>query len=67
MIMSAYLLVLGIGVLLLLLPMAKQGPGGANLMQAAFTSTSVVCVTGLAVVDTATFWSGFGHGDLRAV
>jgi trk system potassium uptake protein TrkH len=27
-----------------------------------FTSTSAVCVTGLAVEDTATYWSGFGQG-----
>ncbi|MDQ1305268.1 MAG: trk/ktr system potassium uptake protein [Actinomycetota bacterium] len=57
----AYLIVLAIGTVLLLLPIARSGAGGATLLQAAFTSTSVVCVTGLAVVDTATYWSGFGH------
>ena len=39
----------------------KAGPGGASLMQALFTSTSAVCVTGLTVVDTGTYWSGFGQ------
>ncbi len=60
-VVAAYLALLVIGTALLLLPISRAGPGGASLMQAAFTATSVVCVTGLAVVDTATYWSGFGH------
>jgi potassium uptake TrkH family protein len=31
------------------------------LLEALFTSTSAVCVTGLVVVDTPVFWSGFGQ------
>jgi Trk-type K+ transport system membrane component len=58
---SAYAVLLGIGTLLLLLPISKRGEGGATLLEAAFTATSVVCVTGLSVVDTATFWTGFGQ------
>ncbi|GAA2258814.1 potassium transporter Trk [Streptomyces ruber] len=46
---------------LLMLPVAKAGPGGAGALEALFTSTSAVCVTGLAVVDTAGYWSGFGQ------
>ncbi|MFE5208423.1 TrkH family potassium uptake protein [Streptomyces sp. NPDC056600] len=46
---------------LLMLPAAKAGPGGAGLLEALFTATSTVCVTGLVVVDTASYWSGFGH------
>lgn len=61
MVMAAYLVVLLIGIVLLALPIAKVGDGGATLLEAAFTATSVVCVTGLAVVDTATYWTGFGH------
>ena len=34
---------------------------GANLVDALFTATSAVCVTGLVVVDTATYWSPFGQ------
>ena len=30
-------------------------------MEALFTSTSAVCVTGLTVVDTPTYWTGFGQ------
>ncbi|HEU4807402.1 MAG TPA: potassium transporter TrkG, partial [Homoserinimonas sp.] len=50
-----------IGTVLLLLPMARTGPGGATLIEALFTATSAVCVTGLTVVDTATFWTPFGR------
>lgn len=52
---------IAVGTLLLLLPMARTGPGGASLLEAFFTSTSAVCVTGLAIVDTPTYWSGFGE------
>lgn len=52
---------MAIGTLLLLLPICKRGEGGATLLEAAFTATSVVCVTGLSVVDTETFWTGFGQ------
>jgi trk system potassium uptake protein TrkH len=30
-------------------------------MTALFSATSAVCVTGLVVVDTPTYWSGFGQ------
>ncbi|MFG2311447.1 TrkH family potassium uptake protein [Streptomyces sp. NPDC048566] len=46
---------------LLMLPMAKVGPGGAGVLEALFTSTSAVCVTGLTVVDTPEYWTGFGQ------
>jgi trk system potassium uptake protein len=49
------------GTLLLLLPYARAGPGGAPLHVATFTATSAVCVTGLTVVDTATYWSTLGQ------
>jgi potassium uptake TrkH family protein len=49
------------GTALLLLPAATAGPGSAPLRVATFTATSAVCVTGLTVTDTATYWSGFGQ------
>nr|WP_228484857.1 potassium transporter TrkG [Microbacterium cremeum] len=49
------------GTVLLMLPIAKAGPGGASFVEALFTATSAVCVTGLVVVDTPTYWSGFGQ------
>ncbi|WP_328591636.1 TrkH family potassium uptake protein [Occultella glacieicola] len=63
-----------VGTLLLMLPIAvvaeppagtlpaDVGPwGGAPVLAALFTATSAVCVTGLVVVDTATYWSPFGQ------
>jgi trk system potassium uptake protein TrkH len=49
------------GSLLLMLPFATRDGGGASFLDALFTSTSAVCVTGLVVRDTVTYWSGFGQ------
>jgi len=50
------------GTALLMLPIAKVGPGGATFLEALFTATSAVCVTGHIIVDTPVFWTPFGHG-----
>ncbi|MGL4796862.1 MAG: potassium transporter TrkG, partial [Paraclostridium sp.] len=50
-----------IGALLLSLPIATQTGESIDFLDALFTSTSAVCVTGLIVVDTATYWSFFGQ------
>lgn len=50
-----------IGSLLLMLPCATRGEGGASFFDSLFTATSAVCVTGLVVQDTATYWSNFGQ------
>ena len=50
-----------IGTLLLMLPFATNSGNSASFWDALFTSTSAVCVTGLIVQDTATYWSGFGQ------
>jgi trk system potassium uptake protein len=47
------------GTLLLLLPNATHT--GIGLTDALFTSTSAVCVTGLTVVDTGTYFTFFGQ------
>jgi potassium uptake TrkH family protein len=57
----AFLLAIFVGTLLLMIPYARAGPGGAPLLTALFTATSAVCVTGLAVVDTGTYWSPLGQ------
>ncbi len=49
------------GTALLALPVSVEGPGAAPLLTALFTSMSAVCVTGLIVVDTPTYWSTFGE------
>lgn len=50
-----------VGTVLLLLPFATEEGGRASFVTALFTSTSAVCVTGLIVVDTPTYWSGYGE------
>ena len=57
----AFLAVITVGTLLLLLPWAHAGEGSATLVAAAFTAVSATCVTGLTAVDTATYWTTFGH------
>lgn len=49
------------GTLLLMLPFASVEPGSASFIDAFFTATSAVCVTGLIVKDTATYWTFFGQ------
>ena len=56
-----------IGTMLLALPISRAGPGGASFLEAAFTSTSAVCVTGLTVVDTPMYWSAFGEAVILAL
>ncbi|MDT0342917.1 TrkH family potassium uptake protein [Streptomyces litchfieldiae] len=56
-----------IGTTLLALPVATTDGTSAPLLTALFTATSAVCVTGLVVVDTGTYWSGFGEGVILAL
>ncbi|MBO7711266.1 MAG: potassium transporter TrkH [Lachnospiraceae bacterium] len=51
-------IILGTG--LLMLPVSRAGSGSADPLTALFTATTSVCVTGLVVVDTFSYWSGFG-------
>lgn len=60
-IILGFLSVILAGTLLLMLPISTVGPGGAPVQDALFTATSAVCVTGLVVHDTATYWSFFGQ------
>lgn len=60
-VVTGFLIAITVGTGLLLLPISTAGPGGANFLQALFTATSSVCVTGLIVVDTPVFWSPFGQ------
>lgn len=59
--------VVAVGTVLLMLPLAAEDGGVTSLLTALFTSTSAVCVTGLAVVDTGMYWSGFGEGVILAL
>lgn len=66
-ILLGFLLVIAVGTLLLMLPFATQDGEGAVLTDALFTATSCVCVTGLVVHNTATYWSGFGQAVLLSL
>lgn len=61
----AFLATIVVGTLVLLLPAAHRS-GEVDVMAAAFTMVSAVCVTGLATVDTATYWTPFGQGVILA-
>lgn len=61
MIICGFAAVILFGSFLLMLPFSTKGPGGASFLDALFTSTSAVCVTGLIVQDTATYWTEFGQ------
>lgn len=56
-----------IGTALLLLPAANRTGESPTLVDALFTATSAVCVTGLVVVDTAGYWSTFGQVVILAL
>ncbi|MEE0931990.1 MAG: Trk family potassium uptake protein, partial [Clostridium sp.] len=55
-----YALIILIGAFLLSMPISTQNRESIGFLDALFTSTSAVCVTGLVAVDTATYWSFFG-------
>ena len=56
-----------LGTLLLLLPFAHHGSGVTPFIDALFTATSAVTVTGLVVQDTATYWTRTGHVFILAL
>jgi len=56
----SFLLIILFGTGLLMLPKATT-TGQIKFIDALFTSTSAVCVTGLTVVDTATYFTRFGQ------
>ncbi|MDJ0581022.1 TrkH family potassium uptake protein [Crocosphaera sp.] len=56
-----FLAVIAVGTLLLMLPFATYDGSWNNPLVALFTSTSAVCVTGLIVVDTGSYFSFWGQ------
>lgn len=56
-----FIAVILIGTVLLMLPLSTADGSWGDLVTALFTSTSAVCVTGLVVVDTGTYFSFFGQ------
>ena len=50
-----------LGALILMLPFSSTAGVVTPFHEALFTSTSAVCVTGLVVQDTGSYWSAFGQ------
>ncbi|MFZ2390990.1 TrkH family potassium uptake protein [Rhodoferax sp.] len=63
----SFLTVILLGTGLLMLPLSHAKGEVTPFLTALFTSTSAVCVTGLVVVDTGTYWSGAGQGIIMAL
>ena len=59
-IILAFACVILLGGILLMLPVSSAAGLWTPFSEALFTSTSAVCVTGLVVHDTMTYWSVFG-------
>lgn len=55
-----FLLLILLGALLLSMPISSAKGTRTSFIDAFFTSTSAVCVTGLVTLDTGTYWSYFG-------
>ncbi len=58
---TVFAAVISLFTLLLMAPWATTSGKSAPLIDALFTATSAVCVTGLVVVPTGTYWSTYGQ------
>ncbi|MFZ3052751.1 MAG: TrkH family potassium uptake protein [Sulfuricurvum sp.] len=58
-IFMSFVILIGVGAFMLMLPFAHNGE--LSLVDALFTATSAVCVTGLIVKDTPVDFTSFGH------
>ena len=58
---SGFAIVIFIGALLLLLPCSVKDGATVTFVDALFTSTSAVCVTGLIAIDTADHFTAIGQ------
>jgi len=56
-----FLIVIAVGTLLLMMPFSTSTGTWNDPIVALFTATSAVCVTGLIVVDTGSYFSGLGQ------
>ena len=58
---ASFLIAILAGTGLLMLPVSSSSGCGTDLLTALFTATTSICVTGLVVVDTYSYWSMFGQ------
>ena len=66
-IVYAFIVLIAVGTILLMMPFANTVGGFTPLLDALFTSTSAVTVTGLVTQNTATFWSRPGQVIIMAL
>lgn len=66
-IVLGFLALIIVGAVLLSLPIASEDGNGLDFISSLFTATTATCVTGLAVVDTATQFSTFGEMVILAL
>ena len=66
-IISGFVGVILLGALLLMLPVSTAEGCITPFNETLFTATSAVCVTGLVVQDTGSYWSGFGQAVILAL
>lgn len=64
---AVYLAGIAAGTGLLMLPVSTATQQSPRFIDAAFTSVSAICITGLITVDTPTYWSGFGQFVILAL
>jgi trk system potassium uptake protein len=65
--LAGFAVLILIGTLILMLPISSAAGQWTDPLSALFTATSAACVTGLVVLDTATYWSPFGHVVILAL
>lgn len=59
-IVIGFLLIIFFGTLVLMLPISSESGQVTNFVDALFTATTCVCVTGLVTLPTFSYWSAFG-------
>jgi trk system potassium uptake protein TrkH len=66
-ILASFAGLIAVGTVLLSLPVSWGEGRSIGVVDALFTATSAVCVTGLITLDTARAWSHFGQGVILAL
>ena len=56
-----FVVIILVGTILLTLPISTASGESTSFLDALFTATSAVCVTGLIVVDTGSYWNMLGQ------
>src|SRR3990172_3069380 len=66
-IVAGFATIILVGAVLLSLPISSAAGTSTPFLTALFTATSAVCVTGLVVVDTGTYYSLFGQAVIAVL